>query len=127
MNRTDCRKRYRKERRIDTTDMVGVADAIGLGVILFVNSTVGAVLTRFFRVRLATSWGSLVYSTFVGSVVLVALTLVFGGVFGLGPDLGSPTAVLIGIVFLPLTLGVTFDYFWMPAPDEIELSDQYPT
>jgi len=107
--------------------MVSVADAIGLAVILLTNSAVGALLTRFFRVRLATSWGSLVYTALIGPVVLLALTLVLGGVFGLGPDLGSPAMVVIGIVFLPLTLGVTFDYFWMPAPEEIELPDRYAT
>lgn len=107
--------------------MVSVADAIGLAVILLLNSAVAALLTRFFRVRLVTSWGSLVYVAFVGSIVLLALTFVLGGVLGLGPNLGSPTVVVLGVVALPLSLGATFDYFWMPAPEEIEVPDRRAT
>ncbi|MCU4716671.1 hypothetical protein [Halapricum hydrolyticum] len=107
--------------------MVSVADAIGLAIILLLNSIVAALLTRFFRVRLATSWGSLVYVAFVGSIVLLALTLVLGGALGLGPNLGSPAVVVLGVVALPLSLGATFDYFWMPAPEEIEVPDRRAT
>ncbi|MFW6018626.1 MAG: hypothetical protein ACOCPX_07380 [Halapricum sp.] len=107
--------------------MVDVADAIGLAVILLLNSAVAALLTRFFRVRLSTSWGSLVYVAFVGSIVLLALTLVLAGGLGLGPNLGSPAVVVLGVVVLPLSLGATFDYFWMPAPEEIDLPDRRAT
>ena len=103
--------------------MVEVADAIGLVVILAVNSTAAALLTRFFRARLDTDWGSVVYILFFGPVVLFVLTLVLGGVLGLGPNLGTPAMVLATTVVLPLSLGVAFDYFWMPAPDEVELPD----
>jgi len=27
------------------------------------------------------------------------------------------------VVAIPLVLGVTIDYVWMPAPDEVELPD----
>jgi len=103
--------------------MVDVADAIGLVVILAVNSTAAALLTRFFRARLETDWGPVVYILFFGPVGLFALTLVLGGVLGLGPDLGTPAMVLAATVVLPLSLGVTFDYFWMPAPEEVDLPD----
>jgi hypothetical protein len=29
--------------------------------------------------------------------------------------------VIVLTVVLPLALGVAFDYFWMPAPDEVDL------
>jgi ACR3 family arsenite efflux pump ArsB len=104
--------------------MVSAADAIGLVVILSVNSAVAALLTRFFRVRLDTSWGSAVYVAFIGPVVLLGLTLVLSGVLSLGGDLGSTAAVLLLTIALPLSLGVSFDYFWMPAPEEVELPEK---
>ena len=101
--------------------MVSVAGIIGLLVIVLVNSAVTALMTRFFRVRLHTRWGSLVYSLLLCPVVMVVLLLVLSGVFRLGANLGSQTAVLLVTVVIPLAIGITFDYFWMPAPDEVEL------
>lgn len=104
--------------------MVEVADAIGLVVILLVNTAVAALLTRFFRVRLDTDWGSAIYVTFFGPLALFVVTLILSGPLGLGPSLGTPAAVLMTTVVLPLAMGVTFDFFWMPAPDEVELPDR---
>jgi hypothetical protein len=28
-------------------------------------------------------------------------------------------------VVLPMALGIAFDYFWMPAPGEVELPEEY--
>jgi hypothetical protein len=103
--------------------MVDVADAIGLVVLLGINSAVAAVLTRFFRVRLNTDWGSAIYVVFFGPIVLFVLTLILGGVLGLGPDLGTPAAVIMLSIVLPLSLGVAFDFFWMPAPEEVEVPE----
>jgi uncharacterized RDD family membrane protein YckC len=102
--------------------MVATFETLGLVSILFANSAVAALLTRFLRVRLDTRWGSAVYVVFLVPVVLLALTLVLGAFFG--PDLGSPAAVLGLTVGVPLTLGVAFDYFWMPAPEEVDLPDR---
>jgi ABC-type glycerol-3-phosphate transport system permease component len=101
--------------------MVSVAGVIGLLVIVLVNSAVTALMTRFFRVRLHTRWGSLVYSLLLCPVVMVVILLVLSGVFRLGGNLGSQTAVILVTVIIPLAVGITFDYFWMPAPDEVEL------
>ncbi|MHB9288079.1 hypothetical protein ACKVMT_13680 [Halobacteriales archaeon Cl-PHB] len=101
--------------------MVAAVEVLGLFVILFAHTAIAALGTRFFRVRLSTRWGSAVYTAMVLPVVLLGSTLVFGGVFLLGPDLGSPAAVVGLAVVLPLALGVAFDYFWMPAPDEVDL------
>jgi len=101
--------------------MVSVAGVIGLLVIVLVNSAVTALMTRFFRVRLHTRWGSFVYSLLLCPVVLVVILLILSGVFRLGADLGSSTAVILMTVIIPLAVGITFDYFWMPAPDEVEL------
>ncbi|MFB6171533.1 MAG: hypothetical protein ABEJ23_03295 [Haloarculaceae archaeon] len=103
--------------------MASVVDLVGLLVIIAVNSAVAALLTRFFRVRLDTRWGSFVYALTLAPLVLLVLTLVIGS--ALGPNLGSPSAVVGVTILLPLAFGITFDYFWMPAPDDVDLPDEY--
>ena len=102
--------------------MVSVVDIVGLFIILGVNSVVAALLTRFFRVQLNTQWGPIVYSVLLTPLVLVILVLVMGGA-GLGPNLGSAATVLGLTVLMPLALGMSFDYFWQPPPDEVEVPD----
>jgi len=104
--------------------MVSVVDIVGLLVLLGVNSAISALMTRFFRVRLKTRWGSLVYTGLLVPVVLTVTTLVIGGFLGLGPNLGSTNAVLGVAIFLPMALGVSFDYFWMPSPEELDLPEK---
>jgi len=103
--------------------MVGVLGLVGVLVIVLVNSAVTALMTRFFRVRLHTRWGSLLYSLLLCPVALFVLVLVFSGVFGLGGNLGSRATVVTVLIFLPLALGVTFDYVWMPSPEDVEVPD----
>lgn len=104
--------------------MVGVVGLTGLLVIVLVNSALAALMTRFFRVRLKTSWGSVLYALFLIPLTMVVVLLVLSGVFGLGADLGSRGAVIAITIGLPLALGITFDYFWMPAPDEVDLPER---
>ncbi|MFB6308357.1 MAG: hypothetical protein ABEH35_03425 [Haloarculaceae archaeon] len=103
--------------------MVSVVDVIGLLVIVLANSAVAALMTRFFRVRLSTRVGSVLYAVFFSPIAMVVVTLLLSGVFGLGPNLGSQTAVIGATIVVPLALGITFDYFWMPAPEEVELPE----
>lgn len=103
--------------------MSGVTDAVGLAVIVLSNTAIVALATRFFRVRLHTRWGSLLYAVVFGSVALVVTTLVLAGFLGLGPNLDSRGAVLGVTVVGPLTLGVTIDFFWMPDPADVELPE----
>ena len=107
--------------------MVTAVDVFGLLVILLVNGGVTALLTRFFRVRLDTRWGPVVYVLLIVPVVLVLFVLVLSGLLGLGPDLGSAGLVVGLTVVLPMALGVAFDYFWMPAPDDVDLPAEYRT
>lgn len=101
--------------------MVSVVGGIGLLILLAVNTVVSAVLTRFFRVHMDTRWGQVVYAVVVTPVVLLGLTLVLGTI--LGPNLGTPGAVFGVTILLPLSVGIAFDYFWMPAPDEVEVPE----
>jgi hypothetical protein len=55
--------------------------------------------------------------------VLVVTTLVLSGVFKLGADVGSKYNALLVTVALPLALGITVDYFWMPSPDDVDLPE----
>jgi len=107
--------------------MVTAVDVVGLFVVLLVNAGITALLTRFFRVRLDTRWGPVVYVLLLVPVVLVLSVLVLSGVLGLGPNLGSAALVVGLTVVLPMALGVAFDYFWMPAPDDVDLPAEYRT
>ncbi|WP_136688991.1 hypothetical protein [Halorhabdus amylolytica] len=104
--------------------MVGAVDAIGLAAIVLANTAIAALLTRFFRVRMVTAWAGPLYAVLLGSVALLVSTLVLGGFLDLGADLVSPAAVVVVTIVGPLALGMTFDYFWMPAPEEVELPER---
>jgi hypothetical protein len=101
--------------------MVSVFDAVGLLVILGLNTAIAAVLTRLFRTRLDTRWGGALYTVLLTPVVLLILTLLLGQ--ALGPNLGDPATVVGLTVLVPLTVGIAFDYFWMPAPEDVEVPD----
>lgn len=104
--------------------MATLVDVVGLLVIVGVNTAVAALMTRFFRVRLDSRWGPIVFSLFLTPIALLVLTLLLGGVANLGFDLGSGGAVVAVAIVLPLALGIAFDYFWMPSPEEVELPAQ---
>jgi hypothetical protein len=103
--------------------MVAVLELVGLLVVVLVNSALAALLTRFFRVRLETRWGTVIYIVVLAPLVLLGVVLVLSGVVGLGGDLGSAGTVVALTVLLPLAIGVTFDYFWMPAPEDVDLPE----
>jgi protein-S-isoprenylcysteine O-methyltransferase Ste14 len=105
--------------------MVDVAGLLGLLFILFVHTVIAALLTRFFRVRLKTRWGSAIYTGAVTPVVLLVTTLLFGGFLQLGFPIGGRSTVIGVTIVLPMTLGIAFDYFWMPAPEEVEMPEEY--
>lgn len=103
--------------------MVSLASAVGLLLIVGVHTLFAAVATRFFRLRLETQWGAVIYSLLLIPVALVGSTIFLSGVLGLGGNLGSREMVLTVVIVLPLALGYTIDVFWMPHPDEIELPE----
>ncbi len=102
--------------------LLGFASLLAL---IAAHTLIAGVLTRFFRLRLNTSWGWVVYTAVLTPIALLGSTLLFTGVFGVGSgvDLGSPTAVIAVLVFLPVVLGATIDYLYVPPPDEYELPD----
>ena len=104
--------------------MVSAIGLVGLTVIVLVNTAIAALMTRFFRVRLKTTWGSVIYTALLVPVVLVLSLIVLSGVLSLGEDVGSRGTVVGMTILLPLLLGITFDFFWMPAPDEVDLPDR---
>jgi hypothetical protein len=104
--------------------MVDAVALVGLLAIVVVNSAVAALLTRFFRIRLDTRWGTILYILGLTPLALLFVVLVFSGVLGLGADVGSRGLVVAVTVLVPLALGVTFDYFWLPAPEEIDLPER---
>jgi len=100
--------------------MVSVVAIAGLVVIVLVNSAVTALMTRFFRVRLNTRWGGLVYSLLFCPLALLILGVILSVPIGSFIDLGTVTFLSL-VVALPLALGMTFDYVWMPSPDDVDL------
>ncbi len=92
-------------------------------VVLGVHALVAAVMTRFFRIRLSTDWGTVVYTLLFVPVVLFLLTQLFTGILGIGPNLGSPATVLAVMVGLPLAVGVTVDVLYMRPPEEYDLPE----
>ena len=103
--------------------MVSVLAIIGLLVVVVVHTVVAALLTRFFRVRLSTRWGPVLYALTLIPLVLIGSTLVLSGLFKIGPNLGGPVTALFVMILVPLALGITIDYVWMPAPDEVDLPE----
>ncbi|MFA1612400.1 hypothetical protein [Halobellus rubicundus] len=105
--------------------MVSVVGLVLFGAVLVIHTLLAAVLTRFFRLRLKTQWGYVIYSFVLIPVALLVTTLVFFGVLpiGAGLDLG-PTALLGAAVGLPLALGFTIDTLYVPAPDEYDLPER---
>lgn len=102
--------------------MVSLLGAVGLLVVVAVNTFLTAVATRYVRLRLDTRWGRALYAGLLVPVLLVITTIVLTGALGLGASLDRQTALLVVLV-LPLTLGYAIDLFWMPAPEDIELPD----
>lgn len=101
--------------------MVSVVAFAGLLVIVLLNSAVTALMTRFFRVRLKTRWGGLVYSILLCPVAMFVVFMLLS-ILGFGAGLGLSSGVALTLTILvPLVVGVTFDYIWMPSPDEVEL------
>jgi hypothetical protein len=98
--------------------MVSVVSLALLGVVLVVNTLIAAVMTRFFRLRLKTRAGSVLYALLLIPVVLFVTTMLFGAV--IPGDLG--VAVLLGLwVGMPLVLGFTIDVLYVPPPEELDL------
>ncbi|SNR24691.1 hypothetical protein [Halorubrum vacuolatum] len=105
--------------------MLSVFGFVSLLALIAAHTLAAGVMTRFFRLRLNTTWGWIVYTAIFPPIVLLASTLVFTGVLGVGTgvDLGSPSVVFAVLVFLPVVLGATIDYLYMPPPEEYELPD----
>ena len=101
--------------------MASLVALVLAAVVLAAHTLIAAVLARFFRIRLDTQWGWVVYSLALIPLVLVATTLVAGAVI---PPLfeGAPL-LLATFVGLPLALGFTIDLLYVPAPDEYDLPD----
>jgi hypothetical protein len=104
--------------------MVSAATAFGFLFIIAVNTLVAAVTIRFFRLRLSTQWGAVLYTAIFVPVIYLVTTILLSGFIGFG---GSGVAdrgtALILVWVIPFTLAVSLDIFWLPAPEEIDLPE----
>ncbi|MFC6824153.1 hypothetical protein [Halopelagius fulvigenes] len=104
--------------------MVSVVNLVLFGAVLVGHTLLAAVLTRFFRIRLKTQWGYVVYSLLLIPVVLIVSTLVFFGVLPIGAGLNLDVPVLLGAsVGMPLALGFAIDTLYVPPPEEYDLPE----
>ena len=103
--------------------MASVVELVLFGVVLIVQTLLAAVATRFFRIRMKTSWGWVVYTALLTPLLLFVVTLVTTGALGIGPDLGGPGVALAVTVGVPLALGFTIDLLYVPPPEEYDLPD----
>ncbi len=101
--------------------MLSIIGLVLFFIVLAMHTLVAAVMTRFFRLRLETQAGWVAYSLGFIPVVLFLSTLVFTGVFQIGPNLGSPTVAFAIMIGLPVALGLTIDLLYVAQPDEVEL------
>ena len=108
-----------------TDGMLALIGFVSLLALVAFHTLVAGVTTRFFRLRLSTSWGSVVYTIVLTPMLLLVSTLVFTGALnvGAGVNLGSTTVLFGLLVFLPVVLGAAIDYLYVPSPDEYELPD----
>lgn len=105
--------------------MVSASTVLGLVVIIAVNTTVAAVMARFFRLRLKTRLGAVIYTILLVPVVFVVTTLILSGVLGFGGEgLGDTGTALTLVWVLPFTLGYSIHLFWMPPIEEVQLPEQ---
>jgi len=103
--------------------MLSIIGLVLFGLVLVGHTLIAAVCTRFFRLRLETQIGWVVYSLFIPPVILLASTLVVSGVLGIGPNLGSPVVVFGVMIGLPVAVGITLDLLYVAQPDEVELPE----
>jgi hypothetical protein len=103
--------------------MLSIIGLVLFGGVLVVHTLGAAVAIRFFRLRLDTQFGWILYSLTLIPVVLFISTLIFSGVFQIGPNLGSSTVVFGVMIGLPLAVGLTLDLLYVAQPDEVDLPE----
>ncbi|MFC4357600.1 hypothetical protein ACFO0N_06505 [Halobium salinum] len=103
--------------------MATVLNLVLFGGVLVLHTLVAAVSTRFFRIRMGTQWGSVLYALLVTPLLLLVSTLLFTGVLGIGVNLGNSATAVGVMIGLPLALGFTIDVLYMPTPDEYDVPD----
>ncbi|GAB7009302.1 hypothetical protein [Halorubrum trueperi] len=105
--------------------MLALIGFVSLIALVAAHTLVAGMTTRFFRLRLSTSWGAVVYTIVLTPMLLLFSTLFFTGVVnvGVGIDLGSPTIVFGLLIALPIVLGAAIDYLYVPSPEEYELPE----
>lgn len=98
-----------------------VFTAVGLLIAVVVHTVIAVVGIRFLRVRLGTRWGPIVYALFLLPLVFVPTTVVFGAVLGTGDVTVDPQTLISLLFVVPLGLGFAIDFFWLPAPEAVEV------
>jgi hypothetical protein len=104
--------------------MASLSAVVGFLILFSVHTLIAAVVTRFFRIRMKTTWGSAVYALIFVPMLLLATTLILSGPLSIGSAAFDRTTALVLVVAMPLTLGFAIDLLWMPDPETVELPDK---
>ncbi len=100
--------------------MLSLGTVVGLAVVVVVHTVVASILIRFFRLRLDTRGGMIVFSLFLVPLVL-GFSLLFFGQLPIFGGMDRETVMMVTIL-MPLLLGFAIDLFWMPSPEEVEMA-----
>lgn len=100
--------------------MVSLGAAVGVAVIVLVNTAVAAVFARYFRLALATRVGALLFTAAGVPVLYVVTTIVLGGALGLGNQVFAGDDGLFFTLCwgFPFFLGLSIHLFWLPPVPE---------
>jgi len=105
--------------------MSQAATVFGFLLIIVVNTVVASVAIRFFRLRLSTRWGAVLYTAVLVPVIFLVTTIVLSGFVGFGGSgVRNRGTALVLVWVVPFTLAVTLDLFWLPAPEEAEIPER---
>ena len=98
--------------------------AVGMLAVFAVHAVIAAVAVRYFRLSLSTRWGPVVYTAVLVPLAYVVTTLVAFGALGVGTGLDVDARTLVTFLWaVPFALGVSFELFWMPPPEDVDLPE----
>lgn len=105
--------------------MSQAATVLGFLLIIVVNTVLASVVIRFFRLRLSTRWGAVLYTAVLVPVVFAFTTILLSGFVGFGGSGVRDRGTALTLVWLvPFALAVTLDVFWLPSPEEAEVPER---
>lgn len=102
--------------------MVTAVELVPTVLVMAAHTLAAAVATRFFRIRMKTRGGWIVYSLLVTPFLLFVSTAIVGQILP-PPGTANRLVVLVLLIGVPLALGFTIELLYVPPPEEYDLPD----